>query len=209
MYVLKNNTGFFIKRNKNGGIEKTSNYKKAEKFGTYNQAKSLMRKASAKTSGYYIYEESQLDENGVVVNNESFVIPEKRRPISSDIKYELYMRQKGICCYCGQYVTLSEATIDHIIPLCKGGKNEKSNFQCTCKKCNQLKASWNEDDFLNQITLIAKNKKMLASPIEQPEFVRKIASCEVSDLGFFHELKILIQRYILKKNTRNTDISEA
>lgn len=208
MYVLRNDTGYFIKRNKNGGVEKTNNYKKAEKFGTYNQAKSIMRRASAKTDGYVIYEESQLNENGVVVENNAMVVPEKRRPISSDVKYELYMEQKGICCYCGQYVTLSEATIDHIIPLCKGGRNEKSNFQCTCKKCNQLKASWNEDDFLNQITLIAKNKKMLTTPVEQPEFVRKIASCEVSDLGFFPELKILIKRYIMKKNTSNVDASE-
>ena len=32
-----------------------------------------------------------------------------------------------------------ELTIDHILPLSKGGKNEKKNRQCLCYTCNQRK----------------------------------------------------------------------
>jgi hypothetical protein len=31
------------------------------------------------------------------------------------------------------------ATVDHIIPVCRGGENHPSNYQLFCFKCNQLK----------------------------------------------------------------------
>lgn len=34
-----------------------------------------------------------------------------------------------------------ELTVDHIIPLSKGGKNEKKNKQCLCYTCNQIKGN--------------------------------------------------------------------
>jgi 5-methylcytosine-specific restriction endonuclease McrA len=40
------------------------------------------------------------------------------------------------CKKCG---TKKNLTIDHIIPLSKGGTNKFSNLQCLCKKCNQKK----------------------------------------------------------------------
>lgn len=206
MYVLRNSTGYFIKINKNGGVDKGWGYKKATKFTTYQQAKKVLQKAPAKTSGYQIYEESQLDENGNVQVVETTVKVEKRKPISSNIKYELYMNQKGMCCYCGQYVVLSEATIDHIVPLSKGGKNDVSNLQCTCQKCNSLKASWDEGDFLQQISMIAKYKQIgttkvvVKQPIEtkiiEPKEMVVVASKSQNEpVGFFKELVNLCKKY--------------
>jgi len=44
------------------------------------------------------------------------------------------------CAYCT--VDCSEKpTIDHIIPLCKGGGNTKDNMVIACYNCNRLKGS--------------------------------------------------------------------
>lgn len=53
----------------------------------------------------------------------------------------------GFCCrYCGRPVQLEghgrvRATIDHVLPKCRGGGNEYENLVTACSKCNRLKAS--------------------------------------------------------------------
>jgi hypothetical protein len=42
------------------------------------------------------------------------------------------------CNYCGSTDNL---TLDHIIPLSKGGINKIENFQILCKSCNKLKGN--------------------------------------------------------------------
>lgn len=49
---------------------------------------------------------------------------------------QLVQRDKLICKHCG---TTDRITIDHIRPLIKGGKNELSNFQFLCVRCNSKK----------------------------------------------------------------------
>ena len=46
-------------------------------------------------------------------------------------------RKRRFCANCG---TASNLTIDHIIPLSKGGLNEVSNLQMLCEPCNAQKA---------------------------------------------------------------------
>ena len=41
------------------------------------------------------------------------------------------------CRYCHSTENL---TLDHKIPLIKGGKNEKKNLQCLCGRCNGMKS---------------------------------------------------------------------
>ena len=47
------------------------------------------------------------------------------------------------CVYCNSEEDL---TLDHIIPQSKGGKDEKTNVVCACKKCNYSKGhtDWSE-----------------------------------------------------------------
>lgn len=55
---------------------------------------------------------------------------------------------QGICCYCGQKFEPGELTMDHVIPLARGGMSTKNNVVTACKTCNNNKkqnmpASWN------------------------------------------------------------------
>ena len=58
-------------------------------------------------------------------------------------------RSTGICYYCSLKFIPNELTMDHIIPLSRGGKSEKYNLVPACKECNNKKkyllpAEWDE-----------------------------------------------------------------
>jgi 5-methylcytosine-specific restriction endonuclease McrA len=42
----------------------------------------------------------------------------------------------GTCHYCGQKVGIKKLTMDHIVPLSRGGRSTKGNLVPCCKKCN-------------------------------------------------------------------------
>lgn len=43
------------------------------------------------------------------------------------------------CFYCGKEVSEKELTMDHVVPLIRGGKSVKSNLVPACKECNNKK----------------------------------------------------------------------
>jgi len=45
----------------------------------------------------------------------------------------------GICHYCKDKFSPSELTMDHILPICRGGKSVKGNIVVCCKECNSNK----------------------------------------------------------------------
>lgn len=47
--------------------------------------------------------------------------------------------QKGVCHYCGGKFPPSELTMDHIVPLSRGGHSTKGNIVPCCKACNNDK----------------------------------------------------------------------
>ncbi len=60
---------------------------------------------------------------------------------------------KGICYYCNGNVKPSELTMDHVVPVSRGGKSSKGNVVPSCKECN--------------------NKKKALLPIEWEEYLLK------------------------------------
>ncbi|MBU2430563.1 MAG: HNH endonuclease, partial [Proteobacteria bacterium] len=58
-------------------------------------------------------------------------------------------RSSGICHYCQNSFLPKELTMDHIVPLARGGKSEKFNVVPCCKECNtkkkqMLPVEWDE-----------------------------------------------------------------
>ena len=56
---------------------------------------------------------------------------------------------KGVCHYCGQQTPPRELTMDHIVPISRGGRSTKGNLVPCCKDCNNKKKhllpmEWNE-----------------------------------------------------------------
>jgi hypothetical protein len=54
---------------------------------------------------------------------------------------------RGICEYCGGRFPARELTMDHIVPIIRGGRSTKGNLATVCKPCNtdkqyQLLTEW-------------------------------------------------------------------
>jgi 5-methylcytosine-specific restriction endonuclease McrA len=50
------------------------------------------------------------------------------------------MQRATHCCYCGSRFTKSRPkTLEHVIPLARGGSNELSNLSVACRSCNSAK----------------------------------------------------------------------
>ena len=46
---------------------------------------------------------------------------------------------KGRCYYCGRCVPPGELTMDHIVPLIRGGRSTRNNIVPACRECNSRK----------------------------------------------------------------------
>ncbi|MEW5734749.1 MAG: HNH endonuclease signature motif containing protein [Thermodesulfobacteriota bacterium] len=46
---------------------------------------------------------------------------------------------QGKCHYCGQVFAPGDLTMDHVVPLSRGGKSVKENLMPSCKECNTRK----------------------------------------------------------------------
>jgi len=63
--------------------------------------------------------------------------------------------QRGVCYYCRREVGREQLTMDHVVPLSRGGKSKKGNIVPACKECN--------------------SKKKYLLPIEWQEYIESLA----------------------------------
>ena len=66
----------------------------------------------------------------------------KERAKARQIRASQWWKRKkssGVCHYCGQTFAPADLTMDHLIPLSRGGKTEKFNLVPCCKDCNSRK----------------------------------------------------------------------
>ncbi len=47
----------------------------------------------------------------------------------------------GVCHYCGRHVGAKALSVDHVIPLIRGGRSVRGNMVPACKECNSRKQS--------------------------------------------------------------------
>lgn len=57
----------------------------------------------------------------------------------------------GVCHYCGQKFPRDELTLDHIVPIARGGKSTKANVVPCCKECNNTKK------YLTPVEILLRN----------------------------------------------------
>ena len=66
----------------------------------------------------------------------------KEKAKARELRSSTWWRQvlgKGLCYHCGQKFKPSELTMDHLIPIVRGGKTNKKNCVPSCKACNTKK----------------------------------------------------------------------
>lgn len=73
-------------------------------------------------------------------NKDSHIAREKNK--ARELRDSPWWREKissGECYYCGRKFSPAELTMDHKIPLARGGFSEKINIVPACKDCNNRK----------------------------------------------------------------------
>jgi len=66
----------------------------------------------------------------------------RERAKSREIRKSQWWKRRlseGRCYYCGRKFLPKELTMDHIVPLIRGGKSTKGNIVAACKECNNKK----------------------------------------------------------------------
>jgi 5-methylcytosine-specific restriction protein A len=60
--------------------------------------------------------------------------------------------QKGLCHYCEKKFFAKELTMDHVVPLARGGTSTQGNIVPACRECNRdKKLSTPVDDIFKQL----------------------------------------------------------
>lgn len=65
------------------------------------------------------------------------------------------------CHYCGRIVPSNELTMDHLVPLIRGGRSTRGNIVPACKDCN--------------------NRKKYLLPIEWEEYMNKLKGVGIQE----------------------------
>ena len=75
-----------------------------------------------------------------------------RRRFTQYERITVYQKYNGKCALCGRYLKYDAScmTLDHIIPLSKGGTNDIENLQLSCKRCNLLKSDYMPFEFVRE-----------------------------------------------------------
>ena len=66
----------------------------------------------------------------------------RERAKARELRQTPYYRElfrRGVCHYCGKTFPESELTLDHIVPVARGGRSTRGNLVVACRACNQAK----------------------------------------------------------------------
>lgn len=68
--------------------------------------------------------------------------------------YKVWMRCEQFCYLCLHPIELKDASIDHVVPLSRGGRRTQDNEKATHRECN----GWKADKLLEELDLITYRK---------------------------------------------------
>lgn len=68
----------------------------------------------------------------------------RERARARELRASAWWRRRiapGVCHYCGRAVGSHALTLDHVVPLIRGGRSVRANVVPACKDCNTEKRS--------------------------------------------------------------------
>ena len=143
MAIVLTNGSYYIRTSQTGKIQKTDNIMEAQTFYSCNAAMKKVFKAPGKCKGYYPFD-----------TEDGYKSKRKRKNYSNEERKIIYDKSNGCCELCGKRLLFQDMTLDHIIPLSMGGKDEMENLQLSCILCNQFKSNVIPEKFMERISLI-------------------------------------------------------
>lgn len=110
---------------------------------------------------------------------------ENRKRWTSVEKLFMLQKSKSRCCHCGKELSLSTMTVEHVIPISKGGTNDMENMVALCETCN------------------AEKDDLVVNPIDFYKFINKDYMEELVEKqnNYYNEV-----RWVSRKNFLPEDI---
>ena len=142
-------------------IDYTLDIDTASVFQDKNEAENLQKRATKKLRGF-----QTVDLKKVQMKAAEKAVPAaeadkaedmqncQRRNFSVSERSAVYTKTEGHCAICGKFVPYTEFTVDHIVPLAKGGSNDISNLQCACGVCNRIKQDILPEELMEKLVKI-------------------------------------------------------
>jgi 5-methylcytosine-specific restriction endonuclease McrA len=75
-----------------------------------------------------------------VVSDKKHIAKERQK--AKDLRKTPWWKQKislGVCHYCEKKFSPDELTMDHVVPIARGGRSTKANIVVACQSCNAAK----------------------------------------------------------------------
>lgn len=158
-------------------IDYTLDIDTASVFQDKNEAENLQKRATKKLRGF-----QTVDLKKVQMETAEKAVPAaeadkaedmqncQRRNFSVSERSAVYTKTEGHCAICGKFVPYTEFTVDHIVPLAKGGSNDISNLQCACGVCNRIKQDILPEELMEKLVEIV----LFQVPKKQNKKYRKL-----------------------------------
>ncbi|HYE93485.1 MAG TPA: HNH endonuclease [Terriglobales bacterium] len=123
-------------------------------------------------------------------------------------KVKIYRRDAGACRYCGVVLDFAAATLDHIVPVSRGGTNAEANLVLACAPCNNAKAdnsaAWYE---ARRIAELERERTMRGACLEDDHVIRELE--RQADIAVRSRYRLLHALRALVKHVQRTDTGHA
>ena len=96
-----------------------------------------------------------------------------RGHISRATRRTVYQRDQFTCQYCRERLAPPELTIDHLVPLNRGGLDEVTNYVTCCAPCNQKKANLPLKEFAASLEIELRDLPIHGDPVIDNEDLPK------------------------------------
>lgn len=86
----------------------------------------------------------------------------RQRAVARDLRKTRWWQRKtasGQCYYCGTKVAFKNITMDHIVPLTRGGKSTRENLVPCCKTCNTAKKTMMPLEWQDYLDTLQQKKR--------------------------------------------------
>lgn len=135
----------------------------------------------------------------------------ERKSISKKLRFEVLKRDAFTCQYCSAKPPKVPLEVDHIYPVCKGGKNNIDNLITACFDCNRGKSGNELTSIPKTIIEKSEGKRMALAQykeyqkillVEKMQMENDINSVELvynavfNDYGFSEKFRISVKKFI-------------
>src|SRR5581483_6786154 len=87
------------------------------------------------------------------------------RKISASDRAAVYERDDYTCQYCGLRLGEEQRSIDHLVPVSRGGLDEITNYITACRSCNSRKKDIPLEEFAKRINIVVEALPVHGDPI--------------------------------------------